>query len=59
MKIADAKIREYRHTLFGRAFDHNRWLTCQVALGNREPSKRLSKAQARALVAKWIAELRP
>lgn len=57
--ISDAKIREYRGTLFGRAYDYDRWLTCQIALGNREPSRRMSRGQARSLVKEWIAKGRP
>lgn len=56
MRVTDQQIRDYRHTLFGHRFVYDRWLTCQIALGNREPSERITRAQARALVAKWIAE---
>lgn len=52
MGVTDAKIRAYRTMLFGAAYNYRAWLTCQIALGNREPYEGMSREQAR----KWVEQ---
>jgi len=56
--VTDAEIRAYRSLLFGAAYSYQAWLTCQIALGNRESHEGMSRAQARAAVERMAHDAR-